>query len=226
MAVSPSLFPLQLETVPRQRIKRLTTIPHLVQREFVVAATLIVILAIWAIFIQAPLEELADPAHPPNPAKAAWYFLGLQELLLHMHPLAAIILPGLVLLAILFIPYLDKEEADIGHYFRSTVGKFMALAGALLAMAFVPLLVLLDEFWIDLTALLPNWPIIVSNGLIPLILTLAGLLAIYAIMRLGARASRGEALVGLFTFVIISFVLLTITGIFFRGANMALVSPF
>ncbi len=210
----------------KQRVERLTTIPHLVQREFVAAVILITVLALWAMFVPAPLEELANPAHPPNPAKAAWYFLGLQELLLHMHPLATVILPGIILLAIIFIPYWDREEGDIGLYFRSTVGKLMALAGTFFAMGLVPLLVLLDEYWLDLPALLPTWPTIVSNGLIPLLLTLAGLLVIYATMRLGARASRSEALVGLFTFVIVSFVLLTITGIFFRGANMALVFPF
>ena len=210
----------------KQRVERLTTIPHLVQREFMAAVILITVLALWAMFVPAPLEELANPAHPPNPAKAAWYFLGLQELLLHMHPLAAVILPGIILLAIVFIPYWDREEADIGLYFRSTVGKLMALAGVCFAMALVPLLVLLDEYWLDLPALLPTWPTIVSNGLIPLLLSLAGLLVVYATMRLGAKASRSEALVGLFTFLIVSFVLLTITGIFFRGANMALVSPF
>jgi quinol-cytochrome oxidoreductase complex cytochrome b subunit len=211
---------------PKKRIERLTTIPHLVQREFVMAAVVITVLALWAMFVPAPLEELANPTHPPNPAKAAWYFMGLQELLLHMHPLAAMILPGMILLAVVLLPYWDKEEADIGLYFRSTSGKSMALAGALLAMAFVPLSVLVDEYWLDLPALLPAWPTLLSNGVIPLLLTLAGLLAIYALMRIGARASRSEALVGLFTFMPVSFVLLTIIGVFFRGANMALVFPF
>jgi hypothetical protein len=58
------------------------------------------------------------------------------------------------------------------------------------------------------------------------VLTLVGLLIIYALLRFGARASRSEALVGLFTFIVISFVFLTVIGVFFRGANMALVLPF
>jgi hypothetical protein len=73
---------------------------------------------------------------------------------------------------------------------------------------------------------LPAWPTLLSNGLIPLLITVIGLLGIYALMRFGARANRSEALVGLFTFIVVSFVLLTVTGIFFRGANMALVTPF
>jgi quinol-cytochrome oxidoreductase complex cytochrome b subunit len=209
----------------RERVQRLTTIPHLVQREFLAAAVVITLLAIWAMLVPAPLEALANPTHPPNPAKAAWYFMGLQELLLHMHPLTAMILPGIILAAGIFLPYWDKDEADTGLYFRSPKGRSTAAAGALFATAFVPLLVLLDEYWIDLPALLPGWPTFLSNGLIPLLLTLAGLLAIYAAMRVIGRANRSEALVGLFTFVIVAFILLTITGIFFRGANMALVFP-
>ncbi|MFN2181824.1 MAG: cytochrome b N-terminal domain-containing protein [Candidatus Promineifilaceae bacterium] len=209
-----------------QRVERLTTIPHLVQREFLAAAAVITLLAIWAMFIPAPLEELANTAHPPNPAKAAWYFMGLQELLLHMHPLAAMILPGIILLALMAIPYWDRDGADIGLYFRSTTGKLMALTGTFLAVLFVPLLVLLDEYWLDLPAMLPGLPMIISNGLIPLLLTIAGLFIIYAGMRSAGKANRSEALVGLFTFIIISFVLLTFIGIFFRGANMTLVLPF
>ena len=152
--------------------------------------------------------------------------MGLQELLLHMHPLAAIVLPGLILLAIALIPYWDKEGSDIGHYFRSRTGKRLAIAGAVLAVIVVPILILVDEYWLDLPALLPAWPTILSNGLLPLLLTLGGLAAITLLMRLVSRASRSELLVGLFTFVLTSFIVLTVTGIFFRGANMALVLPF
>jgi quinol-cytochrome oxidoreductase complex cytochrome b subunit len=221
--ISQPLPQLNADGKPAQRVERLTTIPYLVRKEFVTAAVLITVLAVWAMLVPAPLEELANPTHPPNPAKAAWYFMGLQELLLHMHPLAAMMLPGLILLAIVFVPYWDRDESDIGIYFRSGVGKITALFGAVLALILTPLLVFLDEYWIDLPALLPGWPTILSNGLLPLLLTLGALLAIYAAMRLLVRANRSEATAGLFTFVIVSFVLLTIIGIFFRGANMALV---
>ena len=171
-------------------------------------------------FTPAPLEELANPNHPPNPAKAAWYFMGLQELLLHMHPLAAMLLPGIVLAALAAIPYWDKTGDDIGIYFRSTVGKMTAVAGALLGLVIVPLLLLIDEFWLDLPALLPNWPTLISNGLLPLLLSLAALLIIYQLFRLLFRANQSEALVGLFSFIIAGFILLTLVGVYFRGANM------
>ncbi|MBP6471960.1 MAG: cytochrome b N-terminal domain-containing protein [Chloroflexi bacterium] len=211
---------------PGERIERLTTIPHLVQIEFAAAAVLILGLFVWAAFVPAPLEALADPSHPTNPAKAAWYFLGLQELLLHMHPLAALLLPGIILGAFVAIPYLDKQEDNIGRYFRSAVGKQIALLAALYAIGLIPLLVLLDEYWLDLPALLPGLPTLISNGLIPLALTLGGLTGLYLLFRTTNKANKSEALVGLFVFVMVSLLLLTLIGIFFRGPNMALVLPF
>jgi quinol-cytochrome oxidoreductase complex cytochrome b subunit len=206
--------------------ERLTTIPHLVQVEFAAAAAVIAGIAIWAMLVPAPLGEMANPTHSPNPAKAAWYFAGLQELLLHMHPLAAMLLVGIVLLAVALLPRWDGQEENIGIYFRSAVGRRAALVGAFLGLDLVPLLVIADEFWVELPALLPGWPSLISGGLVPLLLTLAGLAAVYGALRLGFRAKNGEALVGLFAFVMVSLIVLTIVGVFFRGPNMALVLPF
>ena len=209
----------------KERVERLTTIPHLVQIEFAAAVVLITALTLWAISVPAPLEALADPSHPPNPAKAAWYFMGLQELLLHMHPLAAMALPGIIMAGFILIPWLDRQDDNISLYFRSQKGKQNALVGVIYALALVPILVLVDEYWLDLPALFPNWPTLISNGLLPLILTLAGLGVIYLIFREFGHVNPSEAIVGLFVFLIVSFVLLIIIGIFFRGPNMALVWP-
>ncbi|MGD8623317.1 MAG: cytochrome b N-terminal domain-containing protein [Anaerolineae bacterium] len=206
--------------------KRLSTIPHLVQREFSAAVAIFTAVVLWAMLIPAPLGELANPAQSPNPAKAAWYFAGLQELLLHMHALAAMVLVGLVLAGLALLPHWDRHEQTVGIYFRSARGRRAALLGAILALDLVPVLVILDEFWIDIAAALPAWPNLVSGGLVPLLLTLVGLVAIYAAIRLVLKADRGEGLVGLYSFIMISLVILTIIGVYFRGPNMALVLPF
>lgn len=216
----------QPEAGEKSRVEKVTTIPYLVQIEFAAATVLIAGLLVWAAFTPAPLEALADPLHPPNPAKAAWYFMGLQELLLHMHPLAAMALPGLVLGAMALIPWWDRQDENIGHYFRSKVGLKTAVTGAVLAVILVPILVLLDEYWLDLPTLMAGTPSLIANGLVPLLLTLAGLGGIYVGMRLLFRADHSEGFVGLFTFIFISLVMLTVIGIFFRGPNMALVWPF
>ncbi len=157
-----------------EALEQVTTLPHLVQRELAAAAVVLVVVTIYAMFFPAPLGELADPTRSPNPAKAAWYFMGFQELLLHMNALAAMSLVTLVLLGLLLLPRLDRQEGNIAVYFRSATGRKTALVGALLALYLVPFLVVVDEFWLDLPALLPNWPIIAANGILPLVASLAG----------------------------------------------------
>ena len=209
-----------------RKAPKLTTIPYLVQIELAAAVALIVAVALWAMTVPVPLEALANPAHPPNPAKAAWYFMGLQELLLHMHPLAALLLPSIILLALALVPFWDKRPDDIGVYFRSTIGKRIAVAAALLGLILPPALVLLDEFWVDFPTWLPSLPTLISNGMIPMLLTLGGLALIYGAFRKLFRANHSEATLGLFIFLFVSLIMLTIIGVFFRGPNMVLIWPF
>jgi quinol-cytochrome oxidoreductase complex cytochrome b subunit len=216
---------------PSERIERLTTIPNLVVRELAVALAVLALLVVFSMLSPAPLESIANPLHSPNPAKAAWYFVGLQELLLHMHPLAAMCLAAILLSLIVAIPWWDQREEDIGIYFRSANGRQAAVIGALLSLNLVPLLVVLDEYWLDLPALLPAAPAAFTTGWLPFLATLLGLAGIYGFLRLVTRhrsqpANHSEALLGVFVFVMISLVLLTFIGQFFRGPNMALVLPF
>jgi quinol-cytochrome oxidoreductase complex cytochrome b subunit len=216
----------QPEPGEKERVEKVTTIPHLVQIELAATAVLMLVILMWSIFVPAPLEALANPTHPPNPAKAAWYFMGLQELLLHMHPLAAMLLPLTLFGGIALLPRLDSQEDNIGHYFRSHKGRFAALFGGLLSLLLVPLAVLLDEYWLDLPGLWPAWSTLITTGLIPLLATLAMFALIYVYFRAAGKLNHSESLVGLFVFIMTSFVVLTLIGIFFRGANMALVWPF
>ena len=216
----------QPETNDGKPPRRLPTIPNLVEREFTAIAVVLAGIIIFAMVVPAPLGELANPDQSPNPAKSAWYFAGLQELLLHMHPLAAMALVVVVLLALAFLPRLDPRDDDIGIYFRSMKGKKAALFGAMLGLYLVPGLVIVDEFWLDIAGLLEGWPLLVSTGLVPLVLTVFGLVLIYLAMRRALKASHSETLVGMFTLMTVGLVLLTLVGVYFRGPNMALVLPF
>ncbi len=217
--------------VPGERQERLTTLPHLVEREIAVALVVLIAVLIWTMLRPAPLGDLADSFELPNPAKAAWYFMGLQELLLHMHPLAAILLVGLLTGLILAVPYIDRKSEDIGVYFRSTGGRWAALMGSLLALVAVPLAVAADEYWLDPETWLPALAPAVNDIVLPLALTLAALALVYALIRLvlhvtGREAGHSEAMVGLVSFLAASLVVLTLIGIFLRGENMALILPF
>ena len=149
-------------TIPRKanhnpENTKVTTIPHLVSIEFVYALVWIALLVTWSAFVNAPLEEAANPAHSPNPAKAAWYFMGFQELLLHFHPVfGAIIIPALGLIAMIILPYLNKDMDSTGVWFRSERGLWVALVSFLVGIFGTILFVVLDEYWLDLTGWLPD----------------------------------------------------------------------
>ena len=214
-----------------ERVERLSTIPNLINIELAAALVVISLVIVWSMLKPAPLGPIANPFQSPNPAKAAWYFVGLQELLLHMHPLAALSLVGVLAAGLMATPLIDKTEEDIGIFFRSEVGKRAALWGALLGANLTPLAILLDEYWLDIPGWLPGLPSWITIGLIPFAATVGLFFLVYAGLR-GSKlmkeqkANHSEALLGVFAFAAAGLMILTICGVFFRGANMALVLPF
>jgi hypothetical protein len=143
-----------------------------------------------------------------------------------MDPLAFIILVGFVLAGTVFLPRWDRYDENVGVYFRSRVGRRAAVLGTLVGTYLVPLLVVADEYWVNLPAMLPHWPVIISNGLVPLALALGGLAMLYGCARWVLKANHSEALVALFACVMVGLIVLTIIGNVFRGPSMALVLPF
>ena len=91
--------------------------PHLLYRELLVALTVIVALHIVSLVFMAPLEEMADATRTPNPAKAPWYFLGLQELVHYSALVGGVIVPTLLVLALLVVPYVDRGTVGSGRWF-------------------------------------------------------------------------------------------------------------
>jgi quinol-cytochrome oxidoreductase complex cytochrome b subunit len=206
--------------------ERVTTIPHLVNKELIYAIVWIAALLVFSMLAPAPLEGIANPDVSPNPAKAPWYFLGLQELLLHFHPLVAgVILPGLAGLGVFLLPFFDVEQKSVGVFFRSRRGRALTTLAAGLAVTFTPVWVLLDEYVLTWTAWLPTWPALISNGLIPLAILLLPLIMLDEWMVKTFEATTEERVVFLFTFIFVGFVVLTIIGIFFRGPGMSLYWP-
>ncbi len=91
--------------------------PHLVSREFLAMIVTILLLVGWSLVVDAPLEEIANPNDTPNPAKAPWYFLGLQEMLVYFDPwIAGVMLPLLIVAGLVMIPYLDPNPGGVGIY--------------------------------------------------------------------------------------------------------------
>ncbi len=91
--------------------------PYLVKVEFLATIIVMIILTVWSITINAPLEEPANPTLTPNPSKAPWYFLGLQEMLVYFDPwIAGVMLPTFILVGLILIPYIDINPKGNGYY--------------------------------------------------------------------------------------------------------------
>src|SRR2546421_1349322 len=93
--------------------------PYLVRIAFLAAVIVTVILFVWSILINAPLEEPANPNLTMNPSKAPWYFLGLQEMLVYFDPwIAGVVMPGLLIVGLMVFPYVDSNPLGNGYYTR------------------------------------------------------------------------------------------------------------
>jgi hypothetical protein len=91
--------------------------PDLVYTELISLIVCSVILILWSVFLKAPLEQPANRSVTPNPSKAPWYFLGLQEMLVYFDPwLAGVVLPSLIIVGLIAIPYVDKNPKGNGYY--------------------------------------------------------------------------------------------------------------
>jgi hypothetical protein len=91
--------------------------PYLLRIEFLAAVIVTIILMVWSITLNAPLEEPSNPTLTMNPAKAPWYFLGLQEMLVYFDPwMAGVIFPSLIIIGLMVIPYIDTNPLGNGYY--------------------------------------------------------------------------------------------------------------
>ncbi len=96
---------------------KVLTWPDLVYTELICMVVLTVILIGWSMALEAPLEEPANPSASPNPSKAPWYFLGLQEMLVYFDPwLAGVVFPGLIIVGLMAIPYIDTNPKGNGYF--------------------------------------------------------------------------------------------------------------
>ncbi len=191
---------------------QLMSFPHVLLRETIAFQLLMIVLVGLALFWDAPLEQLANPLLTPNPAKAPWYFLGLQELLHYFPPLVAgVLLPTLVVLALVVIPYFDvniEGEPLWAHRSRRRVQVYIG------GFAVVLVLLALYDAW---TVLAPTL-VVGALGLVPYFYP--------------TGASRFQKFLGsrplpwwVMTWFIAVALTLTAVGTFFRGPGWSWVWP-
>lgn len=180
---------------------------------------------LFSLVKQAPLEEIANPLITTDPAKAPWYFMGLQELLEHMHPvLAGIVIPGVLVVFLLALPYIDHSRENVGIWFSSKRGKRITFWTALYTLITMSGFIVLDNFFNireTLRDVVPQW---VNQGLIPMGIILI-IVALPIILLKIRKANTRELILALFTVMFISAIVLTVSGFLFRGPGFKLFLP-
>ncbi|MFN7923163.1 MAG: cytochrome b N-terminal domain-containing protein [Bryobacteraceae bacterium] len=124
--------------------------PHLFMAELFVFVLTVAVILVLALFFDAPLEEPVNVMHPPNPAKAPWYFLGLQELVSYSAFWGGVGAPGLFVLLLLITPYLDRAPGGVGKWFARE--RLLANTIFLTFVLFNVLMVIIGTFFRG-----PNW---------------------------------------------------------------------
>jgi quinol-cytochrome oxidoreductase complex cytochrome b subunit len=202
------------------------TRPNLVVREFVVALTLIAFLLLISAFFDAPLRERANPSFSPNPAKAPWYFLGLQELLIHFHPFfAVVVFPLTIIIGSFWLPYIKLNDNNQGIWFLSEKGRDAAKYAVAAGFVFTVVFILISNLLPDPGKILPSVPAVITTGLVPFLIV-AGTIFLYMNwLKKKFSLNRSEYIQSIIIVLVISYTVLSLTGIFFRGQGMKLIWP-
>ena len=194
------------------------SMPHLLYAEAGVFMLTTLICLALSLVSDAPLKELANAAVPENPAKAPWYFLGLQELVSFSAFMGGIGIPAIVLIGLGLIPYLDREEAGTGEWFGGPGGLPLVLMSVVVGLgAAVGVEVIAIRFgWLrEWFPTIPQLVIILINpGTV--LTVIYGAYSTWLVKRF--NSTRAGAL-GLFTCFLCGFILLTVIGTYFRGPN-------
>lgn len=199
--------------------------PRVFRLEAILTMLVLLVTVSLALMMDAPLSEQANPGVPENPAKAPWYFLALQELVSYSAFGGGIVIPGVIMIGLLLIPYLEREEEDVGIWFSGPRGRRIAAVSAVYAAA-VGLAVLaftvgcgwLRDWLPDLTQTYARTTQIVIMFFNPGMVFVAAC-AIWSIGLLRRTNSTRMAAIGLFTCSLVLFIMLTYFATVHRGPN-------
>ena len=206
--------------------------PSLVVVEAVSATVFLLLLTLFSILFSAPLTAHANPNQTPNPSKAPWYFLNLQELLLHMNAgLAGVIIPTIALGALAAIPYIDRSPLGVGILGTSAKGRKIILFTTIYTVIVQTAMVVLDEqsdrtqFGLGRILKDNGAPEIIYGQILPSLIILLFIGILVGLVQAIFRPTRRELIIALFTGFVVTYVMLTIFGTSFRGEGQELTMP-
>ena len=225
------------------------TWPHLLVIEFIAAMIWSLGLFVISALFNAPLQDHSTLDCTPNPSKAPWYLLNLQELLLHMDKgLAGVVVPTVWLTFMAAIPYIDRSREGIGLWFTNEIGKKTAIFAAIFTTVVVPTLIGIDVFVkIDRRAIDPasnqrvgtDWPgysefaqqhfpggsELIPNYIIPIFLMLLLPVVLVLLCKRLFGAGTREWMIAIWTGFVVSYLVLTVVGTSMRGPGMDIYPP-
>ncbi len=192
--------------------------PTLLRAELLVFLLFMMLSIVLGLAFDAPLKELANPDVPENPAKAPWYFLGVQEMTSYSGFMGGMIIPMIIILGLGLIPYLDREKEKAGVYFSGSRGKVVALKSLIFGAVAAVLAVAVPVNFGWLRNWFPDIPQLVVIFVNPATLLTAAY-ALWSIYVLKRSQSTRMAAISLFTCFLVGFVIMTIVGTYLRGPN-------
>jgi quinol-cytochrome oxidoreductase complex cytochrome b subunit len=217
------LMALMKDRTPAVNREMMNTIPTWPNVMYVIGSAsmlTVLIMLVLGVFFDAPLKEMANAAVPENPAKAPWYFLGLQELVSYSAFMGGVGIPAIVVLGLALVPYLDREREDAGVWFSGARGKRVTWISGLFGAATV-----LAMLWFTVKfGWLRNWE---STAHVPqIVITLfnpgtvfVAVFALWSIAVVRVTRSTRMGAIALFTCFMVGFVILTYFATVHRGPN-------
>ncbi len=193
--------------------ERVQTFPEVLIRALLAVECLFLGLVLMSLFFNAPLEGIANPTNTPNPAKAPWYFLGLQEMLHYFPPVVAgVIIPGLLVVSLIVIPYFDINIEAQGLFLKNRTQRLRW--SMILSVALIVFLAVFDVY----VALVPT-------AIVALFLLLAAFSSPQSSSRFRSYLAQRPVSWWIMTWFLFQLIVLTAVGTFFRGPGWSWVLP-
>jgi hypothetical protein len=206
--------------------------PHLLVIEFIAAMLWFIGLFVISAAFNAPLQDHSTPDCTPNPSKAPWYLLNLQELLLHMDKgLAGVIVPTIWIVFMMAIPYIDRSREGVGIWFTSPRGLrvtyFAAVYATLLTFSLIVLdKILKDHGYIEFaSANLPGGKQLFPDYIIPITTMIVLSVLLVVLVKVIFQGNTRDWMTAVWTGFVCVFLVLTIVGTSMRGPGMDMYPP-
>jgi menaquinol-cytochrome c reductase cytochrome b/c subunit len=206
--------------------------PHLLVIEFIAAMLWFIGLFIISAAFNAPLQDHSTPDCTPNPSKAPWYLLNLQELLLHMDKgLAGVVVPTIWIVFMMAIPYIDRSREGVGIWFTSPRGLRVTYFAAVYATALTFSLIVIDKLLKDHGYIqfasdnFPGGKQLFPDYIIPITTMIVLVAALVLLVKVVFRGNTREWMIAVWTGFVCVYLVLTIVGTSMRGPGMDMYAP-